>query len=272
VGALARDCRAAVTMLIILGAATLGPRVAGGVEPQAKSVRFGICADVHKDIMHDADERVRAFVERMNGEQVDFTIQLGDFCRPTPRNGAFLAIWRSFKGPSYHVLGNHDMDGGFTREQTVAYYKMPGRYYAFSHGGFRFIVLDGNDETDPPQSGYARNIGAEIISIQVFLFGHRKRGKRLQAFKGNVVIGLKSHCSPNRRGRVLPDCFNNFIAAMIAFFHSLPRGRLKRKIHICNLLRVSWRNKRHRYDKAHHELEGIGHRVYFLKDLKIDLR
>jgi predicted phosphodiesterase len=148
-------------MLIVLGTVTEGPRVAADGEVQPKPVRFGICADVHKDIMHDADERLQTFVDRMNGEKVDFTIQLGDFCRPTSRNSTFLAVWRSFQGPSYHVLGNHDMDGGFTREQTVAYYAMPAKYYAFSHGGFRFIVLDGNDKTDPPQSGYARNIGAE---------------------------------------------------------------------------------------------------------------
>ena len=38
-------------------------------------VRFGVCADVHKDIMHDADARLRAFVDRMNRERVDFVVQ-----------------------------------------------------------------------------------------------------------------------------------------------------------------------------------------------------
>jgi len=128
---------------------------------QSQPVRFGICADVHKDIMHDADQRLRAFVDRMNRETVDFIIQLGDFCRPYAKNDGFMAIWRSFDGPGYHVLGNHDMDGGFTPDQTATYYHMPGRYYTFDQGGFRFIVLDGNDKTDPPQQGYARYIGTE---------------------------------------------------------------------------------------------------------------
>lgn len=153
--------RGTVAALLVVGVTVLWPLPrAHGVQPR-DSVRFGVCADVHKDVMHDADERLKTFVDRMNTEQADFTIQLGDFCRPSERNNTFMTIWRSFNGPAHHVLGNHDMDGGFTRQQTVAYFKMPAKYYAFSHGGFHFIVLDGNDKTDPPQSGYARYIGAE---------------------------------------------------------------------------------------------------------------
>jgi len=153
--------RITLAILCIAGATLLVPHAWARGTSERKPVRFGICADVHKDVMHDADERLKVFVDRMNQEKVDFTIQLGDFCRPYAHNDAFMTIWRSFKGPGYHVLGNHDMDGGFTREQTVAYFKMPAKYYAFDRGVFHFIVLDGNDKTDPPQSGYARYIGAE---------------------------------------------------------------------------------------------------------------
>ena len=126
-----------------------------------QEIRFGICADVHKDIMHDADERLQAFIDYTNQEKVDFTIQLGDFCRPYEHNDTFLSIWNSFEGPHYHVLGNHDMDGGFTKEQTIAYLGMKAKYYSFDKKGFHFIILDGNDTTDPPQSGYARYIGED---------------------------------------------------------------------------------------------------------------
>jgi len=132
-----------------------------GLAADREPVRFGVCTDVHKDIMHDADRRLGAFVERRNRDKVDFIIQLGDFCRPIAANDGFLGIWNTFDRPRYHVLGNHDMDGGSTRAQTVAYWDMPARYYAFSAGGYRFIVLDGNDKTTPPQPGYARYIGAE---------------------------------------------------------------------------------------------------------------
>lgn len=153
--------RAMLARLVGAGLATWLLCGYAAAEPPREPVRFGVCADVHKDIMHDADQRLSVFVERMNREKVGFIVQLGDFCRPIPANDGFLATWRSFNGPAYHVLGNHDMDGGFTREQTVAYWNMPARYYAFELGGFHFIVLDGNDKTDPPQPGYARYIGDE---------------------------------------------------------------------------------------------------------------
>ncbi len=145
----------------ILAAATFGPIAAALAGSRQSVLRFGVCADVHKDIMHDADERLGTFVERMNRKKADFIIQLGDFCRPYPRNDAFMGIWRSFDGPNHHVLGNHDMDGGFTREQTIAYFRMPAKYYTFVQGDFLCIALDGNDKTDPPQSGYARYISVE---------------------------------------------------------------------------------------------------------------
>ena len=77
---------------------------------QHKVVRFGICADVHKDVMHDADQRLQAFVGEMNESDVDFIVELGDFSQPQDYNSSFLNVWNSYEGPSFHVLGNHDMD------------------------------------------------------------------------------------------------------------------------------------------------------------------
>lgn len=151
--------------------------------PDVKEVRFGICTDVHKDIMHDADNRLSAFVNEMNREKVDFTIQLGDFCRPYAYNDTFLGIWNSFEGPRYHVLGNHDMDGGFTEKQTMDYLGMKASYYSFDQNGFHFIVLDGNEKKDPPQEGYPRYIGEiqmkwlkedlKKTKLPVILFSHQ---------------------------------------------------------------------------------------------------
>ncbi|RME89553.1 MAG: hypothetical protein D6766_14610 [Verrucomicrobia bacterium] len=122
------------------------------------SVRFGLIADVHQDVMPDGVERVSAFVEAMHQAGVDFILQLGDFCQPHPRNRPFLEAWRRFDGPRYHVLGNHDMDGGYRREQTVEVYGMPGMHYTFDAGPIRGIVLDGN-EPGGRVGGYARYVG-----------------------------------------------------------------------------------------------------------------
>ena len=130
-----------------------------------KSFKFGLCADVHKDVMHDADARLQAFIEEASEKELDFIIQLGDFCRPYDYNLGFMSVWNSFQGKKYHVLGNHDMDGGFTREQVVEYWNIPNRFYSYDYNGYHFIVLDGNDVDPSPDrpSGYARFIGREQL-------------------------------------------------------------------------------------------------------------
>lgn len=106
-------------------------------------LRFGLCTDIHNDIAHDGRERLAAFIGRMNEEQVDFIVQMGDFCHPIPDNENFLAIWHRFKGPKYHVLGNHDMDS-CDKRTVMDFIGMERNYYAFDHGDFHFVVLDAN--------------------------------------------------------------------------------------------------------------------------------
>ena len=124
---------------------------------------FAVCADIHHDIMHDGPQRLQAFVEAAADARVDMAVQLGDFCQPTEANRPFLDIWQALALPRYNVLGNHDMDGGARRQQTVAYMSMPDRYYSFATKGWHFAVLDGNDPSDPPRSGYACGMAADQI-------------------------------------------------------------------------------------------------------------
>lgn len=142
---------------LILGVALLASHARAG-EHDSRRVRFGIISDVHQDVMPDAEARIRAFAGAMASNKVDFVIQLGDFCWPHPRNKAFLAAWNTFPGPRYHVLGNHDMDGGYKSAQTAAFYGMPSLYYAFTAGPVRGIVLDGN-EPGGKARGYKHFIG-----------------------------------------------------------------------------------------------------------------
>ncbi len=121
-------------------------------------LRFGLIADIHKDIMHDADFRLQSFMDAVHQKQTNFILQLGDFCIPHERNRAFLKIWNSYKGDKHHVLGNHDTDGGYTREQTREFWDMPANYYSFDKGGIHFVILDGNDQNPKPWTGYNRYI------------------------------------------------------------------------------------------------------------------
>ncbi len=126
------------------------------------TIRFGLCADVHKDVIHDADIRLKIFIDRMDREKVDFIMQLGDFCRPYDYNQGFLDIWNQFQGTRFHVLGNHDTDGGFTREQTLEFWEAKDKYYSFDLGGYHFVVLDGNDKKKQGAAGgYPRYIAEQ---------------------------------------------------------------------------------------------------------------
>lgn len=128
-------------------------------------LRFGICADIHKDIMHDADSRLKAFIDEAIEKDFKFIIDLGDFCRPYDYNSEFMSIWNSFPRKKYHVIGNHDTDGGFTHEQVVKYWDAEGQYYSFDFKGYHFIVLNGNELDPSPNrpSGYARFISEKQL-------------------------------------------------------------------------------------------------------------
>jgi len=126
-------------------------------------LRFGLIADVHQDIMHDGHQRIKAFTQAMAKAKADFICQLGDFCWPHERNRGFLERWEQFDGARYHVLGNHDMDGGYTREHTVAFWGMPGKHYSFDTKGVHVMVLDGN-EPGGKRKGYKRYVSQEQLA------------------------------------------------------------------------------------------------------------
>lgn len=134
-----------------------------------RKVKFGIFADMHVDIMHDTKERLEIFLDTCRKEDVDFVIQLGDFCYPDdnrkvvckpehmPVNIAYaitvptyadkpaiMNMYNNFEKPSYHVLGNHDCDMCSKAEQLKFMNAKNGSYYSFDQGGFHFVVLDTN--------------------------------------------------------------------------------------------------------------------------------
>jgi predicted phosphodiesterase len=131
--------------------------------------RFGIVTDCH---YADADtrngryyrqslEKLAECVELMNAKKVDFLIELGDFKdenkKPVEEKTiahlrAIEQVFQQFTGPTYHVLGNHDMDS-ISKEQFLANVDNTGidprrSYYSFVLGGFHFVVLDANFRKD----------------------------------------------------------------------------------------------------------------------------
>jgi len=142
-----------------------GLRSAAGRRP----ARFGIVTDCH---YADADtvgtrfyreslDKLAECVARMNAEQVDFLIELGDLKdqdkRPVEtRTLSYLrdveAVLQGFRGPTYHALGNHDVDS-ISKRQFLAHVENTGidasrSYYSFDARGLHCIVLDANYRAD----------------------------------------------------------------------------------------------------------------------------
>lgn len=113
------------------------------LEKKNKKLRFGIVTDVHKDLMPDADKRLEKFISEAIDRKVDFIIQMGDFCMAETKNKDFLKIWETYKGPKYHILGNHDMDR-HSKEEMLDFWEMPKSYYSYDFHNYHFIVLDAN--------------------------------------------------------------------------------------------------------------------------------
>lgn len=132
-----------------------------------KRVRFGIITDLHYADKNPVNGNNRYYpesldklaecVQVMNEQYVDFLIELGDFkdqAEPPDEKSTleYLAAieneFSRFKGPYFHVLGNHDHDG-ISKQQFLNGISNRGfheavNYYSFNLKGFHFIVLDAN--------------------------------------------------------------------------------------------------------------------------------
>jgi alkaline phosphatase len=123
--------------------------------------RFGIITDIHHTNKADTTSRRYSaalaktgfFVDAMNREKVDFIIELGDFVDTLAENkdpvqnlDEIESVFTSFKGPQFHVLGNHEFDN-VRREDLLPRLNNTGieqgvTYYSFDRNGIHCIVLD----------------------------------------------------------------------------------------------------------------------------------
>jgi 3',5'-cyclic AMP phosphodiesterase CpdA len=154
-----------LTRAVLAGAASVvQPGYAKVRKPgRAKSVlRFGICADLHHDLITDGVLRLQAFIAEMKKREPDFILQIGDFCTPKEKNREVLDVWNQFPGPKYHVAGNHDVDGGFTLDQTLKFWGVKAPYYSFDVNGYHLVVLNANERTASDGTNhYPRSVGKE---------------------------------------------------------------------------------------------------------------
>jgi 3',5'-cyclic AMP phosphodiesterase CpdA len=103
--------------------------------------KFAIFTDLHYEHIHDAYQRLENFTAKVRNSDIDFVIQLGDFCVPKEENRFLLNMLDSIGKPIYHVIGNHDSDL-LPRDEVMKFLKMDNSYYSFKKGKMKFIVLD----------------------------------------------------------------------------------------------------------------------------------
>lgn len=127
--------------------------------------RFGIVTDSHYANVDPQNNRyyresagkMTECIELMNRQKVDFLVELGDFKdqdnspveeRTLSHLRAIEDVFRRFRGPRYHVLGNHDMDSiskeQFLENTTNTDINTGSTYYSFDSHGIHFVVLDAN--------------------------------------------------------------------------------------------------------------------------------
>jgi predicted phosphodiesterase len=142
----------------------------------AAPLRFGLVTDIHyadiepagQKMYREGAAKLADCVRVMNEQKVDFLAELGDFKdqgKPPDEKTTLEYLrtiqkaYRGFKGPLYHVLGNHDMDslskhqflkavGQESRVSERGAFASPSSYYWFRCKQARFLILDANFRTD----------------------------------------------------------------------------------------------------------------------------
>lgn len=104
-------------------------------------VKFVLFADIHYDIMPDADQRLDAIIRHAEKQNADFILELGDFIPAKQEYNVVRDRINACPIPMYHTLGNHDIDR-VDKKTYMEYWRIPSSYYFFDKGKFRFIVLD----------------------------------------------------------------------------------------------------------------------------------
>ncbi len=157
------------TQMVIAGLALGLPFVRADGSDESAKLSFGIVTDSHyadsdargERHYRESLDKMAECVRLMNDKKVDFMIELGDFKdqgKPAIEETTLLyldaieKVYARFKGPRYHVLGNHDVDS-ISKEQFLARVENTGvaqgsSYYSFDSHGFHCIVLDANYKAD----------------------------------------------------------------------------------------------------------------------------
>lgn len=129
----------------------------------AQTLRFGWVTDIHHSqaaikwnrYYFESLAKFSEAIDLFNHSGVDFVIETGDLkdqCESSSPNETrrYLreaeSVFAKFKGPRYHVFGNHDLDDLSKAEfqAVTSNFGIPANqsYYWFENCGYRMVVLD----------------------------------------------------------------------------------------------------------------------------------
>lgn len=171
--------------LVTLGSGLL-PSAALANEPEKKSsLTVAFLSDIHVKPNEIAQTGMRKALRHVNAlaDKPDFIINGGDaimdaLAADKAKTAAQWEIWNGIlqsenKLPIHHVIGNHDVWGWqlnddsvkqdplYEKGWVVKQHKMPGRYYSFEQGGWKFIMLD---STQQDGAGYIARFDEEQLA------------------------------------------------------------------------------------------------------------
>jgi predicted phosphodiesterase len=151
-----------------------GFAVTGAAAQNGPLFRFGIVADPQYAPVVPSLKMNRYYanslwklsdaIEAFNKEDLQVVATLGDIIdRHWESFSHILPLYDKLKHEHFFVLGNHDYD--IAKEYLASVVRTVGMdkaYYDFTGGGYRFLVLDGNDVSTfaPPEGDPRREIAA----------------------------------------------------------------------------------------------------------------
>lgn len=125
------------SLLFLLALLTASPLFA------QNHLRFLIFADLHYDMMPDADGRLETIFQAARKKKVEFMVNMGDLAAPVSRYQPLKDKLSGSPVPVYHIIGNHDTDHS-GKQAFMEFYGMEKPFYYIDKGKFRFIFLDSN--------------------------------------------------------------------------------------------------------------------------------
>ena len=146
---------------------------AANMPSAAKEINFAVASDIHYTVNTESGsgkyanstKALRGFVDRVNENDYDFVIFLGDNIDKSKSQNlkGFLNIVRHINSPYYLVMGNHDVHkiSGLSKEEYLKIVSKNNRYQKKTQGSYYFyptrdvivIVLDGVSSGMPSEHG-----------------------------------------------------------------------------------------------------------------------